>query len=248
MTIALAICAVLFDMDGVVADTQESVTRFWRQVASRHGVELTAADFSRHVYGVPASHTFDHLLPGLDEGERQRVLDLMYENEAAGSYRAIPGALSLLHALRAHHIPAALVTSAESGKVEVVSRDLGLHGLFAATVTRDDIHRGKPDPEGYLLAASRLGVPARRCLVLEDAVSGVEAAVAAGSLCIGVTGTEAPDSLLLAGALAVVPDLHGIAIDHSSGRPWLVAAGVPFARLISPAAPAPEERRHADVR
>jgi len=225
MTQRSTLGAVLFDMDGVVADTRQSITDFWQQVASSHRVELSADDLSHHVHGVPASHTLDQVFRGLGEQERQGVLDRMYALEAAGPYHAIPGALSLLHALLEHHIPTALVTSAETLKVAAVFRDLRLDGLFTATVTQNDIRHGKPDPEGYLLAATRLGVPAEQCLVLEDAVSGVRAAITAGSPCIGVAGPEESDALRLAGAAVVVPDLRSIWIDDSSGRPWLIAGG-----------------------
>jgi mannitol-1-/sugar-/sorbitol-6-phosphatase len=217
VTEQVEIQAVLFDMDGVVADTQDAITAFWHDVAAAHGIALTQDDFHRNVYGVPASHTLDALFPWLDEQGRESVLKEMYAGEAAGPYRAIAGALQLLCALREEDIPTALVTSAQPVKVDAVSGALGLEGLFVATVTRDEIRSGKPDPEGYLLAAARIGVDPVNCLVLEDAVSGVQAAVAAGCACVGVTDHERAGELFAEGAIAVVPDLRAISVDCSDG-------------------------------
>lgn len=220
--------AVLFDMDGVLVDTEEAVSAFWRDLASRYGIALSPEDFHRHVYGVPASHTLDVLFSHLNERERTDALAFLYAGELEGPYREIPGALDLLRALRERDIPTALVTSAEPLKLDAVSRSLEVGGLFATTLTRQDIRHGKPDPEGYLLAAARLGVAPANCLVLEDALSGVQAAIAAGSTCIGVTGAERAPALLAAGAAMVVPDLRSIAISNSSGRLAVLAGGERF--------------------
>jgi HAD superfamily hydrolase (TIGR01509 family) len=228
MTPPAGIEAVLFDMDGVVVDSEEQVTAFWRDLARAHGIVLSPDDFHRHVYGLPASHTLEVLFSRLNEREQADALALMYAGEAAGPYREIPGALDLLRALREHRVPTALVTSAKPPKVEAVSRALSLNGLFAATVTRDDIRRGKPNPEGYLLAAAWLGIAPAACLVLEDALSGVEAAIAAGSTCIGVTSPARAPALLAAGAAVVVPDLRAITLDGSDEARALLAGQTRF--------------------
>jgi HAD superfamily hydrolase (TIGR01509 family) len=207
--------AVLFDMDGVVVDSEAAVHGFWRAAAAAHGIEISPHDFHRHVYGVPAGHTLDALFSALDQQQRADVLARMYAVEANGPYHEIPGARDLLLRLRGCGIPTALVTSAEPPKVDTVIQALDLHDLFAAIVTAADIQRGKPDPEGYLLAAARLGIEPTRCLVLEDAVSGVEAAVRAGCTCVGVASPDRVAALRAAGAIEVVPDLRAIFVDRS---------------------------------
>jgi beta-phosphoglucomutase-like phosphatase (HAD superfamily) len=87
MTECVAVHAVLFDMDGVVADTEEAVTVYWQDLAVAHGIKLSPDDFHRHVYGLPASHTFDVLFVRLNERERADALALTYAREAAGPYR-----------------------------------------------------------------------------------------------------------------------------------------------------------------
>ena len=211
--------AILFDMDGVVIDTHRPVTEFWLTLAAEHHVELTPADFQQHIYGCPMSHTFDTLFPHFDHRQRQAIYERIQAYEVNLTYTEIPGVTALLQALKRYHIPTALVTSADTWKVEVVMHQLGLAGLFAAQVTVGDIQRGKPHPDGYLLAAQRLQKPPQRCLVFEDAVSGVKAAVAAGAICIGVQSPDRATALLVAGATYTVPDFTAVNLpDRANGH------------------------------
>jgi HAD superfamily hydrolase (TIGR01509 family) len=216
----MSYAAILFDLDGVVIDTHASVTQFWQGLAAEQGLELTPADFQQHIYGCPMNHTFDLLFSHLDEQQRQAVVERLYDYEIGQIYTAVPGVIPLLHALKQHDVPTALVTSADTWKVEEVARQLDLAGLFATHVTVGEIRRGKPHPDGYLLAAQRLQTPPHHCLVFEDAVSGVQAAVAAGAACVGVrpTGTAA---LVAAGAFHTIPNFTTVALQNSSnnGRP-----------------------------
>jgi HAD superfamily hydrolase (TIGR01509 family) len=140
---------------------------------------------------------------------------MAHEHETHDSYQAVPGAVRLLQLLRRGSIPTALVTSGQPWKVRAVMDQLGIAGLFAAEVTASDIAEGKPHPECYLLAARALGVVPERCLVFEDAVSGVDAAVAAGAVCIGVAESGRAHILAAAGARYIVPDFSSV--DYRDG-------------------------------
>jgi HAD superfamily hydrolase (TIGR01509 family) len=200
--------ALLFDMDGVIIDTHQSVTAFWQDAAEKYQVRLTQADFSQHVYGCPATHTLDALFPHLSTDERRSILERMLMYETNLTYTEVKGAVAFLRSLRECGVPTALVTSGARWKVEAVATQIGLDGLFSAWVIESDIQKGKPDPECYLLGARRLQRAPERCIVFEDAISGVKAAVASGALCIGVQSPSTPSHLLLqAGACCVVPDL-----------------------------------------
>lgn len=196
--------AVLFDMDGVVIDTQRSVTAFWLACAAEQGITLTAGDFEDHIFGVPVSHTLRVLFPGLapDAAFRKRVHDY----ERGLTYSAVAGLTEFLSFLKGVGIPTALVTSGEEWKVEEMTRQLGIAGVFNSIVTATDVRWGKPHPECYTLAARQLDVPSSRCLVFEDSLSGVKAAVAAGALCIGVQSGRLAQRLLDSGAWGVVAD------------------------------------------
>jgi HAD superfamily hydrolase (TIGR01509 family) len=204
--------AILFDMDGVLVDTYQSVTEFWQNLAKAHQVHLTQADFNQHVYGCPATHTLDVLFSHLSASERQSVLDIMVEYETHLTYTGVKGAVAFLRTLKGQGIPTALVTSGEQWKVSEVTNQLGIDDMFTAQVLASDIRRGKPHPECYLLAAQYLQKPPERCIVFEDSISGVKAAVASGALCIGIRPPSMASPLLQAGARYVVPDFTSITL------------------------------------
>ncbi|GAK55714.1 HAD-superfamily hydrolase, subfamily IA, variant 3 [Candidatus Vecturithrix granuli] len=198
--------AVLFDMDGVIIDTENSVTAFWQKIAQTYQVELTPADFQQHIYGCPAIHTFDMLFPQLSADERQKIMADMETYEINLTYTAVRGVVSFLTILKQHAIPTAIVTSGDRWKVQTVCQQLGIEGMFSVQVTVNDIRRGKPYPDCYLLAAEKLEKSPEHCLVFEDAVSGVKAAIATGASCIGIGKPEKASALRQAGASTVIPD------------------------------------------
>ena len=164
-------------------------------MAADHGRRLSAYDLDRHVFVRLASHTLDAPYADLGAADREEVHAELDRYEAALSYKEIPGVTRLLSELVTLGVPSALVTGANPRKADGVISQLGLQSFLAARATAADVDRGKPDPEGYLLAARRLGVAPERCVVFEDAISGVRAAAKAGTLCVGVgpTHTEAAD-------------------------------------------------------
>lgn len=130
--------------------------------------------------------------------------------EARGAApRATPGAARFLHTLAAHSVPAALATAASSKRVLPTLEAAGLAPSLAAVVTAEDVARGRPDPEAYLVAAAALGRPPTRCVLIGASNSSVEAAREAGMACVAVAGGRAPRYELAAADL-VVPGLEGI--------------------------------------
>jgi sugar-phosphatase len=210
--------AVLFDMDGVVIDTRQSVTDFWQAVAAEQNVTLTTDDFDRHIHGVPAVTTLRALFPGLPPEQDGEFHDRVIRYELGLRYEEVAGVKSLLRSLKAAEVKTALVTSGMSWKVEEISRQLALDGLFDVIVTAADIERGKPDPACYLAAAAKLRAAPAECVVLEDAVSGVRAAVAAGMVCVGVQTGRLADRLVAEGVRHIVPDFTAARLDLSGGQ------------------------------
>ena len=219
--------AVLFDMDGVIVDTQSSVTAFWNGLAARFGFVISREQFTRHIYGCPAEHTLRHVFPSLQAAQRRVVMDHMVEYETGGqTYTAIPGAIALLRDLHEHRVATALVTSGARWKIDAVTSQLSLETLFDVYVTVDDISVGKPAPDCYLQAARVLHVPPEACIVFEDAISGIEAAVAAGTLCIGVGPADMESALMEAGVRYVIPDLKPVRLVPRESGPHLLEVGV----------------------
>ncbi|MBB3050990.1 sugar-phosphatase [Prauserella isguenensis] len=186
--------AVLFDVDGVLADSTGSVLRCWERLARDFGIP--PATVARN-HGRPARALIEQVLPGDQAAAGMRHIERL-EVDDAPAVSEIPGARTLLDSL-----PAARHALVTSGTPAIARARLDAVGITPPPVfvTADDVHTGKPDPEPYLLAARRLGVPPERCLVVEDAPAGVAAARAAGCAVIGVLGTVAPGELAAADLL-----------------------------------------------
>ncbi|MCD4685060.1 MAG: HAD family phosphatase [Anaerolineae bacterium] len=209
----LHIAAILFDMDGVIIDTHDSVTAYWHTLAEQHGVTLTEDDFKTHIYGSPLFYSLDRLFPHLTAEQRQAAADYLYVYETEQlQYPAIPGVVDLLRSLRGR-VPVALVTSGDRAKVHAVFDQLDLHDLFDARVTAEDVTTGKPDPACYLLGAERVGVDPARCVVFEDSRNGAQAGLSAGCTVIGVQPPEDVQPLLDLGARHVIRDFADATIN-----------------------------------
>lgn len=179
--------AVLFDMDGTLVDSVDSVVRSWARLAAEFAIP---AERFGEFHGIPARALLDHLLPERSEAERRRALERVTELEIAdvAGVSALPGATAALGAL-AGVGRCAVVTSSSR---DLVAARLAASGLPVpvVVVTADDVRRGKPDPEPFLVAATRLRVDPARCLVVEDASTGIVAARAAGATAVGVRTTN----------------------------------------------------------
>ncbi|HEY8464878.1 MAG TPA: HAD family phosphatase [Bacillota bacterium] len=204
--------ALLFDLDGVVINSNGPIVYFWRTLAGEYRIKLTEEDILDYIYGVPARDTLKKLFTSLSPAETAVALQKLVDFEKQQRYSGIPGVLHFLAQLKRNGIPTALVTSSEQPRAEAILHQLGLDDTFNALITAGCIKKGKPHPEAYQLAARKLRKTPRQCLVFEDAVSGVKAAVAAGSACIGLHQPEMAGRLLSAGALGVIPDFTKVSL------------------------------------
>lgn len=183
------VAAVLLDMDGTLVDSDAAVERAWTAWAAEYGIDPGPVLAIAH--GVPAQATVRRLLPDLDDAgvaaSAARQLALQYDDLAGVT--ALAGAYDLIDVLARRELPWAVVTNADD---RLARARLGAAGIVPPVlVTADDVGRGKPDPEGYLTAAGRLGVAAARCLVVEDSSAGLAAGRAAGMRTAGLRGLDA---------------------------------------------------------
>ncbi|HMG61358.1 MAG TPA: HAD family phosphatase [Streptosporangiaceae bacterium] len=183
-----ALQAVMFDMDGLLVDTEPLWFEVESAVMTRLGGDWGAGD-QEQLVGGSLERTLDYLL-GKATRPRSRatvagwMVGGMVELLGTRPITALPGALRLLGEVAAAGVPHALVTSSERVIMEAVLRQLKVS--FPVTVCGEDVAATKPDPEPYRLAAARLGADPRRCAVLEDSPNGVAAAEAAGCLTVAV--------------------------------------------------------------
>jgi sugar-phosphatase len=205
--------ALLFDLDGVLVDSRPVVERTWRRWAARHG--LNAEPLLAVAHGRRIRDTLKAAAPRLDPAPEVAWLDAAELEDLEGVV-AVPGAAALLRSLAAGGW--AIVTSC--GR-ELARRRLDHAGLPLAEVlvTSEEIARGKPAPEGYLLAARRLGVDPATGLVFEDAPPGIAAARAAGCRVIALTTTHTPAQL--GDVEVLVPDLAAVGL-RREGRDLVV--------------------------
>jgi beta-phosphoglucomutase len=205
---------VIFDMDGVIVLSEEAHWLAWRDAAAKRGVDLAYETFLSCFGRVNADCVRIMIGEGIGPDESARIAD---EKEAA--MRAIireripiaPGLGALLAALTAEGAVLAVGSSAPPENVDLVLDGASLRRSFSAVVNGNDVRRGKPAPDVFLLAGDRLGTAPERCAVIEDAPAGIRAARAAGMTAIGVATTHTAEQLMAAGAHVVHPSVAALA-------------------------------------
>lgn len=186
--------AALWDLDGTLVDSEEFHWHAWRDTLAAEGVHITYEQF-RETFGWRNDAIIPKLIPGAGP---ERVAAIGDAKEEA--YRRmvreeglepLPGVAETLHRLHEHGWLQAVASSAPRENIRVVLEVTELDRSFDAIVSAEDVRKGKPDPEVFLIAATRLGVAPMRCVVVEDAPAGIEAARRACMKAIGVgTGRD----------------------------------------------------------
>jgi beta-phosphoglucomutase family hydrolase len=185
--------AVLWDMDGVIADTADYHYGAWRDVFGERGVKFSKADFMRH-FGQRHDTIIkfalgDKLSPQEIDAiaEKKQVL---YRERVSKNVVPLPGAIELINLLNKNGIKIAIATSAVPKNIDVILKGLGIQDSFRTIAFGTEVAEGKPSPQIFQLAASRLGVRPADCVVIEDAIAGVAAARRAGMKCVAVTNSH----------------------------------------------------------
>jgi sugar-phosphatase len=208
--------AILFDLDGVLIDSTSCITRHWEEWTRQHDLEMAAVMQVAH--GLRTVETMRLVAPHLDaekEAERFTAVEVVDTEGVV----AIEGALPLLRGL-----PKGVWAIVTSGSNELAMARLRRAGLPIPRilVSGDDVRQGKPAPEPYLVGAKRLGKAVERCVVIEDAPAGIEAARAAGMRVIGITTTHSWEELECA---VVVDRLSAVRILIGEGNGLVVQIG-----------------------
>jgi HAD superfamily hydrolase (TIGR01509 family) len=203
--------AVLFDMDGVIFDT-ETLYRDATIAAARHaGFQLPQSVYLETI-GLPAPAVRELLLAQFGKDapleDFWRHASELFEEMAQTDLRTKPGLPEILSLLETEQIPSAIVTSSNRALVEAHLSAVGLQGRFKTIVAYGDYNAGKPHPAPYLLAAERLGLPISDCVALEDSRNGVLSASSAGAMTIMVPDLVQPDRDVSGLCECVVADLH----------------------------------------
>jgi beta-phosphoglucomutase len=187
--------AALWDMDGTLLDSAEYHWLAWREIVAGEGVDLTherfLASFGQRNDTILRGWLGDDLalsdMARIGDAKEQRYRDLVRERGIV----LLPGVERWLHRLRDAGWGQAIASAAPRANVEAIVEALGIADFFGAIASAEDVQRGKPDPQVFLLAAERLGVPPARCVVLEDAPAGLEGGRRGGMRTVGIRSSHA---------------------------------------------------------
>ena len=183
--IEISDCGVLFDLDGVLIDSESLYTGFWNEM--EHIYPTGIPDFAAAIKGTTLPSILSHYA---DEDVRRYIVERVHRFEHEIVYPVFPGVMEFLAELRAYGIPCAIVTSSDDVKMASLRRqhpDFVKH--FEAVIDASMVTRSKPDPQGYLLGAEAISRKPENCFVFEDSIQGMAAGRAAGAAVIGLATT-----------------------------------------------------------
>ena len=208
--------AVLFDLDGVLVSTDEYHYRSWKKLSDEEGFDFFDQEFNHKFRGVARMECVEIITKASGRNyspkQKQELADRKnrYFAESLLSVTTevlLPGALSALQELRSRGIKTAVASN--SRNAVTIIKQVKIEHLLDAIVDGHQIENSKPDPEVFLLAAKKVGVPPAHCLVVEDAITGIESAKRAGMKVLGIGTKER-----LPNANIVVPNLSAISVDE----------------------------------
>lgn len=183
---------VLFDLDGVLIDSEGLYTEFWNDVDQIYptGVE----NFALVIKGNALFKILNTYFP---KDVHQNIIDRVHDFENNICYPIYDGVITFLDELKKNEIPMAIVTSSDDVKMESLYKQYPFfRQYFNAIITGSDVTKSKPHPQGYLMAAERIGCNPEDCVVFEDSLQGLEAGMAAGATVIGLTTSNSPEMLI----------------------------------------------------
>ncbi|MDR0768512.1 MAG: HAD family phosphatase [Dysgonamonadaceae bacterium] len=185
--------AFLFDLDGVIIDTEPQYDRFWNKAGKEYhsGVE----NLEKLIKGTTLSNIMSRYFSHLPDDKQKELEAANHAFDLQLEMNTIPGALEFLVESKKAGIKTGLVTSSDNEKLTSVFRKLSIRQYFDTVVSADRITAGKPDPMCYLLAAKDLNIPPENCYVFEDSFSGIAAGNAAGMKVVGLSTTNAAENI-----------------------------------------------------
>jgi beta-phosphoglucomutase family hydrolase len=206
--------AVLWDMDGVIADTAALHCKSWQIAFAKRGVNFTEADFKHHFGQRNDTIIRSRLGKETTNADIEAIAldkEESFRDDASGKLAPFEGVVDLLNTIRSHGFLCAVASSAPLENVQLILKELGIESCFKAIVYGKEVSEGKPSPQVFLKAAQKLGASPQNCIVIEDSMAGVKAARSAGMRCIAVTNTHPTGKLIEADM--VVNSLALVGID-----------------------------------
>jgi len=200
--------ALLFDLDGTLAETDSLHLPTWVDTLEAYGVEVDEELYRDRISGRSTAEIVRELLPDLTDEEGRSIGDAKEASfrERAQELEPLPGLIDFVKRGRGRGMRIALVTNAPEENVEAILLALELRDSFDVIVLADEVEAVKPDPAPYRAALKKAGVPAERALAFEDSVSGISSSTTAGIPTVGIALSQDPERLLEAGAFTTAKD------------------------------------------
>ena len=220
---ANTIQAVIWDLDGVIIDSADEHRRAWQRLAREEGINFSDADFWA-TFGKRNDDIIPLYWKNISTQQLQALAarkELYFREFIREAAAPLPGSMELMRGMHEMGFPQALATSTPLENIQLIKELLHLDHYLSALVSGESVARGKPAPDIFLKAANELHMPPSLCLVIEDAVAGVQAALAAGMRCISVAGER--DLPGLRAADLVVRDLTALDVERVRNIPARVS-------------------------
>lgn len=211
--------AVIFDMDGVISDTQVLHAKTESRLLRGFGISLEPEEITRRYAGIANKDMFPDVFrrAGREMPDVRMLIERKWsaiEEEARRGIREVPGTRERIERLRERGIPMAVGSASCLSFIYLVLRELGFADAFDAVASAEEVTKGKPEPDVFLLAAARISADPSRCVVIEDGRSGMVAAGRAGMRCIGLVRNREAEAYP---ADIIVSDLREAAVDGFLG-------------------------------
>lgn len=201
--------ALLFDLDGTLADTDPVHFQTWQALMLNYGLQIDPAFYRAKFSGRRNQEIVKELLPQLSEAEGEQLSwqkEADFRVQAESLLTPMPGLAEILAWAAAQNLKRAVVTNAPVENAQFMLRVLKLEAELPIVILGDELPKGKPDPLPYTIALQRAGVTAAEAIAFEDSPSGLRSAIAAGIATVGVASTHEPDELYALGATLVIKD------------------------------------------
>jgi HAD superfamily hydrolase (TIGR01509 family) len=210
--------AIIFDLDGVIINSNPAIVSFWKEWAEKEQIQLTDAMLMEWVYGRKVTATIEGIFNHISDQRKNEIKEAGYLFDQNMQPESVLGVQGFIKKLATINFPLGVVTSSHHQRMYQMLQQVNVANEFTNFITAHDVDNGKPHPEPYLKMAEKLGVHPSTCLVFEDAISGIQSATAAGMTVIGIGEKQNASNLLKAGAKELIEDFLSIEINNNHLR------------------------------
>lgn len=208
--------AFIFDMDGTLTDNMHFHHQAWMEFIMAKGLGIDAETFERDYHKGTLIEVMARFFPHLKSEEELRKVgnekEALYRNTYGHLLQPLPGLYAFFDGLKAKKLPIGLATMGDQNNLEMTLKQLEITSYFHSTTAGDQVKKGKPHPEIFLLAAKKIGVLPSECIAFEDTQSGISAAQAAGMDVVGIATQFSKRALIDLGCVEAIEDYRNIQI------------------------------------